>query len=180
MFSPLICISGVNSPTTRSLAYNCRKKRAINARLFLIFQRPSFRNQMTFSNICIYAQPWCFMLIRYVKSHVGHLLDSDGYDIYGKHIDVPALLRDGEHKYSKYRGLIDAFECNSLQRVKLVGFTEYSFDDGKHWIEIPYNHYVVGVRKWSKFYVVLFNGNLRVYVYTPKEPERYYNNVHYI
>lgn len=120
------------------------------------------------------------MLIRYVKSHVGHLLDSDGLDIYGKRIDVPALLRDGEHKYSKFRGVINAFECSSLQRVKLVGFTEYSFDDGKNWIKIPENHYVIGIRKWGEFYVVLFNGKPRVNAYSPKQPERYTNNVHFI
>lgn len=121
-----------------------------------------------------------FMLIRYVKSHVGQLLDSDGLDIYGKRIDVPALLRDGEHKHSTFRGMINAFECRSLQRVKLVGFTEYSFDDGKNWIKIPDNHYVIGVRKWREFYIVLFNGKPRVLPYTPKESERHYNNVHYI
>ncbi|MFN1535267.1 hypothetical protein [Vibrio jasicida] len=120
------------------------------------------------------------MLIRYVKSHVGHLLDSDGLDIYGKRIDVPALLRDGEHKYSKFRGVINAFECSSLQRVKLVGFTEYSFDDGKNWIKIPENHYVIGIRKWGEFYVVVFNGKPRVNAYSPKQPERYTNNVHFI
>ncbi|KGR35541.1 hypothetical protein OA39_02478 [Vibrio campbellii] len=121
-----------------------------------------------------------FMLIRYVKSHVGHLLDSDGLDIYGKRIDVPALLRDGEHKYNKFRGMVNAFECGSFQRVKLVGFTEYSFDDGKNWIKIPENHYVIGIRKFGEFYVVLFNGKPRSHIYTPKEPERFYNNVHYI
>ena len=121
-----------------------------------------------------------FMLIRYVKSHVGHLLDSDGLDIYGKRIDVPALLRDGEHKYSKFRGMINVFECGSFQRVKLVGFTEYSFDDGKNWIKIPVNHYLIGIRKWGEFYVVLFNGKPRALTYKPKEDVRYYNNVHFI
>ncbi|HCG8568217.1 hypothetical protein CGG80_21240 [Vibrio parahaemolyticus] len=120
------------------------------------------------------------MLIRYVKSNVGHLIDADGYDVYGKRIDVPALLRDGEHKYSRYRGLINVFECGSFQRVKLVGFTEYSFDEGKNWIQIPENHYVIGVRKSGEFYVVLFNGKPRTLAYIPKEPERYYNNVHFI
>lgn len=129
----------------------------------------------------VYIYSICdFMLIRYVKSHVGHLLDSDGLDIYGKHVDVPALLRDGEYKYSKFRGMINAFECGSFQRVKLVGFTEYCFDDGKNWIKIPENHFVIGIRKFGEFYVVLFNGKPRVYAYTPKEPERYNNNVHYI
>ena len=121
-----------------------------------------------------------FMLIRYVKSHVGHLLDSDGLDIYGKSIDVPALLRDGEHRHSKFRGMINAFECGSFQRVKLVGFTEYSFDDGKNWIKIPKNHYLIGIRKWGEFYVVLFNGKPRVNAYSPKQPERFTNNVHFI
>ena len=121
-----------------------------------------------------------FMLIRYVKSHVGHLLDSDGLDIYGKRIDVPALLRDGEHRHSKFRGMINAFECGSFQRVKLVGFTEYSFDDGKNWIKIPKNHYLIGIRKWGEFYIVLFNGKPRTLAYTPKDPIRHYNNVHYI
>ena len=121
-----------------------------------------------------------FMLIRYVKSHVGHLLDSDGLDIYGKRIDVPALLRDGEHKYSKFRGMVNAFECGSFQRVKLVGFAEYSFDDGKNWIKIPENHYVIGIRKWGEFYVVLFNGKPRVNAYSPKQPQRYTNNVHFL
>ncbi|HDM8200637.1 TPA: hypothetical protein P0E29_001104 [Vibrio harveyi] len=120
------------------------------------------------------------MLIRYVKSRVGHLLDSNGLDIYGKRIDVPALLRDGAHKYSKFRGMINAFECSSFQRVKLVGFTEYSFDDGKNWIKIPDNHYVIGIRKWGEFYLVLFNGKPRSIGYTPKEPERFYNNVYEI
>ncbi len=115
-----------------------------------------------------------FMLIRYVKSHVGHLLDSDGLDIYGK------STRDGEHKYSKFRGMINAFECGSFQRVKLVGFTEYSFDDGKNWIKIPKNHYLIGIKKWGEFYVVLFNGKPRKFAYTPKELERFYNNVYQI
>lgn len=121
-----------------------------------------------------------FMLIRYLKSHVGHLLDSGGLDIYGKRIDVPALLRDGEHKYSKFRGFINAFESSSFQRVKLIGFTKYSFDEGKNWIKIPENHYVIGIRRWNEFYIVLFDDSPRVLSYDPKEPERYYNNVHYI
>lgn len=121
-----------------------------------------------------------FMLIRYVKSHVGHLLDSDGLDIYGKRIEVPASLRDGEHKHSTFRGMINAFECSSFQRVKLVGFTGYSFDDGKNWIKIQENHYVIGIRKFGEFYVVLFNSKPRTYIYTPKEPERFYNNVRYL
>ncbi len=128
----------------------------------------------------IYTVLGSFMLIRYVKSHVGHLLDSDGLDIYGKRIEVPALLRDGEHKHSTFRGMINAFECGSFQRVKLVGFTGYSFDDGKNWIKIPENHYMIGIRKWGEFYVVLFNGKPRVHVYAPKQPERYTNNVHFI
>ena len=121
-----------------------------------------------------------FMLIRYVKSHVGHRLDSDGLDIYGKSIDVPALLRNGEHKYSKFRGFINAFESSSFQRVKLIGFTEYSFDEGKNWIKIPENHYVIEIRRWNDFYIVLFNGKLRVNAYTPKQPKRYTNNVYFI
>lgn len=121
-----------------------------------------------------------FMLIRYVKSHVGHLLDSDGLDIYGKRVDVPALLRDGGYKYSKIRGMVNAFECASFQRVKLVGFTEYSFDDGKTWIKIPEDHYVIGIRKWGDFYVVLFNGKPRVNEYSPKQSKRYTNNVEFI
>lgn len=121
-----------------------------------------------------------FMLIRYVKSHVGHLLDSDGLDIYGKRIDVPALLRDGEHKYSKFRGMINAFECGSFQRVKLVGFTEYSFDEGKNWIKIPENNYLIGIRKFGEFYIVLFNGKPRALPYSPLAPIRYYNNIYQI
>ncbi|EGR3231381.1 hypothetical protein DC898_06310 [Vibrio parahaemolyticus] len=120
------------------------------------------------------------MLIRYVKSHVGHLLDSDGLDIYGKRIDVPALLRDGEHKYSKFRGMINAFECGSFQRVKLVGFTEYSFDEGKNWIKIPENNYLIGIRKFGEFYIVLFNGKPRTLPYSPLAPIRYYNNIYQI
>lgn len=120
------------------------------------------------------------MLIRYVKSHVGHLLDSDGYDIYGKQIAVPALLRNGEYKYGRYRGLITAFECRSLQKVKLIGFTEYSFDEGKNWIKIKENHYLIGVCKWGEFYVVLFDGKPRAIAYTPREDERYHDNIYYL
>lgn len=54
--------------------------------------------------------------------------------------------------------MINVFECGSFQRVKLVGFIGYSFDDGKNWIKIPENHYLIGIRKWGKFYVVLCNG----------------------
>ena len=95
-------------------------------------------------------------------------------DIYGRRIGVPALFRGGEHKYSKFRGIINAFKCGSFQRVKLVGFTEYNFDDG---IKIPENHYLIGIRKWGEFYVVLFKGKPRA---SSKQPERYTNNVHFL
>ena len=121
-----------------------------------------------------------FMLIRYVKNHSGSILDANGYDGYGKCVEVPALLRNGEYKYDRYGGVINAFECRSCQKVKLVGFTEYSFDDGKHWIKVDNNHYLIGVRKLGEFYVVLFNGKPRALPYQPKEDVRYYNNVHFI
>ncbi|OQQ00555.1 hypothetical protein BK412_21830 [Vibrio campbellii] len=118
------------------------------------------------------------MLIRYVRNHRGSLLDSNGYDGYGKFLDVPALLRDGEYKYDRYRGVINAFECRSFQRVKLVGFTEYSFDEGKNWIKVQKNHYLIGVRKCGEFYIVLFNGKPRTLSYIPVKQERYCNNVY--
>lgn len=51
----------------------------------------------------------------------------------------------------------------------MVGFTEYSFDEGKNWIKIPENHYVVGIWKWGDFYVALFNVKATISAYTPKE-----------
>ncbi|GAB7228804.1 hypothetical protein VrSk94_24920 [Vibrio rotiferianus] len=120
------------------------------------------------------------MLIRYVKNHSGSILDANGYDGYGKYVEVPALLRNGEYKYYRYGGVINAFECRSFQKVKLVGFTEYSFDDGKNWIKIEKNHYLIGVRKRGEFYIVLFNGKPRTITYIPIEDQRYYNNVYYL
>ncbi|EHZ2738170.1 hypothetical protein CA166_12415 [Vibrio parahaemolyticus] len=118
------------------------------------------------------------MLIRYVKNHNGSILDANGYDGFGKLVKVPALLRNGEYKYDSYKGVLNAFECRTFQKVKLVGFTEYSFDDGKNWIKVEKNHYLIGVRKSDEFYIVLFNGKPRQFLYKPKKEKRYINNVH--
>ncbi|EGQ9212493.1 hypothetical protein F8Y87_02100 [Vibrio alginolyticus] len=120
------------------------------------------------------------MLISYIKNHSGYLLDSKGYDIHGNLIEVPALLRNGDYRYDRYRGVINVFECDSFQRVKLVGFEEYSLDSGKTWIKVEKNQCLIGVRKWGEFYVVLFNGKPRTITYTPVSPVRYFNNVYHI
>ncbi|CAH1536364.1 conserved hypothetical protein [Vibrio rotiferianus] len=120
------------------------------------------------------------MIILYVKSHVGTKLDARGHDLNGNFVSVPALLKNGEFKYDKYRGVIDAIECESFQRVKLVDFREYSLDGGKNWIKIESDQCVVGVRKWGEYYIMLFNGQPRLLSYEKQEPKRYYNNVHHI
>ncbi|HHF2994358.1 TPA: hypothetical protein ACPJ01_001255 [Vibrio diabolicus] len=120
------------------------------------------------------------MLTSYIKNHSGYLLDSKGYDVHGNLIEVPALLRNGDYRYEKYRGVINVFECDSFQRVKLVGFDEYSLDSGKTWTKVEQNQCLVGIRKWGEFYIVLFNEKPRLLSYTPKKDKRYYDNVHYM
>lgn len=66
------------------------------------------------------------------------------------------------------------------QKAKLVGSTEYSFDEGKNWNKIDSEHYLIGVRKSRQFYIVLFNRKPRTFPHEPKEYVRYYNNVHFI
>lgn len=120
------------------------------------------------------------MLIQYVKSHVGHLIDSNGLDTYGRIVDVPALLRSGEEKYCRYRGTIDAAECHFFPKVKLIGFTQYSLDEGKTWIRIEENTCVVGAVRWGEFYIMLFDGEPYLLPYIPKLKERYVDNVYHI
>ncbi len=127
----------------------------------------------------IYTVIMLYMKIRYVESHRGYLLDERGCDSCGEFVKVPALLRDGEVHYSRYRGVIDAHECGSFQRVKLVGFTAYSLN-GKDWIQLRdmYEHVcVVGVRKLGEYYIMLFDGKPRFLEYAPKQEKRYTNNV---
>lgn len=117
------------------------------------------------------------MQIRWSKSQVGKVLDEQGLDYKGNPIDVPCLLKDGNCWSERFRGFIDSNECDSFQRVKLIGFTAFSFDDGHTWIAFDKLTYLIGVRKWDELYVVLFDGFPRSIPYTPKEPVRYYNNV---
>ncbi|WP_159656623.1 hypothetical protein [Vibrio atypicus] len=117
------------------------------------------------------------MLIRWTKSQCGTVINEKGVDYKGNHIDVPCLLKDGEHYLMKLRGFIDATECDSFQRVKLLGFTGYSADEGRNWVSFDTDSYVIGVIKWNEFYVVLFEGVPRSLPYIPKKPARYYNNV---
>ncbi|KOO14418.1 hypothetical protein AKJ18_13530 [Vibrio xuii] len=117
------------------------------------------------------------MQIRWSKSQVGKVLNEQGVDYKGKPIDIPSLLKNGEHWYERFRGFIDSNECDSFQRVKLIGFTAFSVDEGHTWTTFDKDMYLIGVRKWNEFYVVLFDGLPRAIPYTPKDPVKYYNNV---
>lgn len=117
------------------------------------------------------------MQFRYVKSHVGQCVDDKGLDYQGKTIQVPCLLKNGDAKEALFRGTIKASECDNYQRVKLVGFTSYSRDDGETWIELITHSYLVGVRVWGEHYIVLYDGLPKAFTYEPKGPTRYYNNV---
>ncbi|MDE3896259.1 hypothetical protein J5N62_02260 [Vibrio sp. CC007] len=117
------------------------------------------------------------MQFRYVKTHVGQRVDDKGQDHRGRTIQVPCLLRDGTTKESLFRGAIDVNECDKYQRVKLVGFTSYSPDDGQTWVELETHSYLVGVRVWDEHYIVLYDGLPKAFTYEPKGPTRYYNNI---
>ncbi|ARC92166.1 hypothetical protein B6A42_08715 [Vibrio coralliilyticus] len=73
------------------------------------------------------------MRLRYVRSHVGSVLDERGFNFKGERIFVEAPLKNGELIPRDFFGAIDSSECFELQKVKLVGFTGYSLDDGKSW-----------------------------------------------
>ncbi|KOO14389.1 hypothetical protein AKJ18_13885 [Vibrio xuii] len=111
------------------------------------------------------------------KSQVGKVLNEQGLDYKGNPIEVPCLLKDGNCWSERFRGFIDSNECDFIQKVKLIGFTAFSVDDGHTWITFDNHSYLIGVRKWDEHYVVLFDGYPRSIPYTPKVLTRYYNNV---
>lgn len=120
------------------------------------------------------------MQFRYVKSHVGCVVDSKGQDDRGRSIHVPCLLKNGNMNEALFRGVINADECDQHQRVKLVGFLEYSTDEGLTWIQFDMPCYLVGVRIWGEHYIVLYDGLPRAFPYQPKTSQRYENNVVYL
>lgn len=118
------------------------------------------------------------MLIRWIRGHFGRTLDERGLDYSGRKTDVTYLNVDGDERLKEFAGLIQAEQCEMHSQVRLVGFTEYSQDDGVSWHKLDKNTYVIGVEIHQRLYVVLFNGLPRSVPYTPKEPTMYYNNVY--
>lgn len=115
--------------------------------------------------------------IRFVRSHVGVTLNHYGLNQIGKRIAIPALLRNGNEHFATFMGFIDARECDFMQRVKLLGFTCFSADDGRTWTQWGPHTCVIGIRKWDEYYVVLFDGAPKTLPYPPKLAQRYHNNV---
>ncbi len=88
-------------------------------------------------------------LIRYRSNVTLTVLTESGMSVKGTFESVPALLRDGNRCFKEFGGCLPVEATVGLQRVKLVGFSDYSLDGGSTWVRFQENTYVIGVYRWD-------------------------------
>lgn len=120
-------------------------------------------------------------LIRYRSNMSLKVLTESGMTVKGTFETVPALLRNGHRCFKDFGGCLPVKDTVGLQRVKLVGFNDYSLDGGSTWIRLQENTYMVGVYQHDTFYLVTFqDGKPRSIPYEPVSKHIYKDNVFHL
>lgn len=104
------------------------------------------------------------MLVIRHRYHYGSIVLNESGVIFGHSVidnKIAVLLRSGETAYFPYMGAANLVPIGNLKKVKVVNLIGYTFDpDGLFdWIQLPKNHYAVGVWMNGGVYIMLKNNH---------------------